>query len=129
MSLLTSLTSGFKNLGHYFATGAQYLSIGIADLVKVANKAQPVEPGVEALIAALAGPAASRLVPLAFAALGSTAAALQNVGTDAASIATAQTQLSTVGIQHDTQTILDIKAASLQIEAIFKALGATKPTA
>lgn len=122
-------SSTFKNLGHYFATGAKYLSIGIADVIKFANKAQAVAPEVDALVGALAGPAAARISDLAFHALGSIAASLQPVGTDAAALAGVQTQLSSAGIVLDTQTILDIKVAALQIEAVLKAIGTTKPTA
>jgi hypothetical protein len=117
----------FRNVGHYFATGAKYLSIGIGDLIKFANKAQPLEPEVAAVVGALAGPLGSTFTNLAFNALGTIAASLAPVGIDATSIAAAQTQLSSVGLVLDAQTIIDIKAAAIQIENVLKALGASKP--
>lgn len=122
-----SFKTVFTNTGHYFASGFRYLSIGIKDVVLYANKAQAVAPEVDMLVAALAGPAAVRLSDLGFHALGSLAAALEPVGIDAASIAASQTQLSATGIVLDTQAILDIKAASAQIKAIYAALGVQKP--
>lgn len=120
-----SISGTFKNLGHYFAVGAKYVATGIADVVKVANKAQAVEPEVDALVAALAGPTAAKISDLAFHVLGSTAAALTQVGADA----TAQTTAGGVSIALDTQTVADIKAAAATIEAIFKSVGvAAKPT-
>jgi len=113
----------FKNLGHYFATGFKYVAIGISDVVKVAAKAQAVEPEIDALVGALAGPQAAVISDLAFHVLGSTAAALHNVGTDA------QAQVSAQGlnISLDTQTVNDIKSAAATIEAIIKGIGGTKP--
>lgn len=122
-----SFTSAFKNLGHYFAFGAKALSTGIKDVVLFANKAQAVAPEVDLLVGALAGPAAVRISDLGFHALGSLAAALEPVGNDAASIASSQVQLSAAGIQLDVQAILDIKAASQQIKAIYAALGIQRP--
>lgn len=121
--------STFKNVGHYFAKGAKYVATGIGDVIKFANKAQPLEPEVAAVAGAIAGPLGSRITDLAFNALGSVAAALEPVGTDAAAIAAAQTQLSAAGLQMDAQTILDIKAAAIAIEAIFKSLSIVKPAA
>lgn len=117
----------FKNAGHWFASGFKYVAIGIKDVVLFANKAQAVAPEVDALVGALAGPAAVRLSDLGFHALGSLAVALEPIGTDATSISNAQSQLSSAGIQLDTQAILDIKAASLQIKAVFAALSIPKP--
>lgn len=128
MSLLTTLQTGFKNAGHYFAVGAKYVAVGVKDMVLVANKAQVVEPEVDALVAAFAGPQAAAMADLSFHALGSIAAALQPVGTDVASLTSAQQKLSASGIQLDIQTLQDIKAAALQIENVFKAIGAKKPT-
>lgn len=120
-----SFTSVFKNVGHYFAVGSKYVATGVADVIKFANKAQPLEPEVDALVGAIAGPLGVKISDLAFHTLGSVAAALTSVGTDAA----AQASTGGVNIQLDTQTILDIKAAATQLEAIFKALGIAKPTA
>lgn len=119
--------SGFKNVGHFLATGFKYVAIGIKDVVLFANKAQAVAPEVDMLVGALAGPAAVRISDLGFHALGSLAAALEPVGNDATSISTAQSQFNAAGIQLDTQAILDIKAAALQIKAIYAALGVQKP--
>jgi hypothetical protein len=113
----------FKNLGHYFAVGFKYVAVGISDVVKVAAKAQVVEPEVDALVGALAGPQAAAISDLAFHTLGSVAAALQNVGTDA----TAQVSDQGLNIQLDTQTVQDIKTAAATIEAIIKSVGGKKP--
>jgi hypothetical protein len=115
----------FKNLGHYFASGAKYISVGIGDIIKVANKSQIVAPEVELLVGALAGPQAVKLTDLAFHVLGSAAAALAPVGADAA----AQQTATGVNLMLDLQTVNDIKAAIVTIEAVLKAAGATKPTA
>lgn len=120
-----SISAGFKNVGHFFAKAAKAVSTGVADVVKFANKAQPLEPEVDALVGAIAGPIGVQISDLAFHTLGSVAAALEPVGVDAA----AQASAAGVSISLDTQTILDIKAAAAQLEAIFKVLGATKPTA
>jgi len=120
-----AFTTAFKNLGHYFAVGAKYVATGLEDVIKFANKAQPLEPEVDALAAALAGPAAAKISDLAFHTLGATAAALQSVQADAS----AQSGTTGLNLQLDTQTVLDIKAAAAQIEQIFKALGASKPAA
>jgi hypothetical protein len=127
MSLFSSLQTGFKNVGHYLATGAKYLAVGIKDVVLVANKSQAVQPELEFLIGALAGPQAAAATDLAFHAFGAVAAALAPVADDATALAQAQTTLSQAGIQLDLQTLRDIKAAASQIEQILKALGAKKP--
>lgn len=118
-------TTVFKNLGHYFAVGAKYTAIGLGDVIKFANKAQPLAPEVEALAGAIAGPIGTRISDLAFNVLGSTAAALTTVQADAA----AQANTTGVNLVLDLQTVNDIKAAAAQIEAILKAVGATKPVA
>ncbi len=115
----------FKNLGHYFASGFKYVATGIKDVITVANKSQAVAPEVEALVGALAGPVGTKVADLAFNVLGSTAAALQNVGADA----TAESATTGLNIQLDTQTVNDIKAAASTIEAIIKSVGGTKPAA
>lgn len=115
----------FKNLGHYFASGFKYVAIGIKDVITVANKSQAVAPEVEALVGALAGPVGSKVADLAFNVLGSTAAALSQVGTDA----TAESGTTGLNIALDTQTVNDIKAAASTIEAIIKSIGGTKPAA
>lgn len=121
-----SFSTSFRNLGHYFAIGAKAIATGVTDVVKFANKAQAVEPEVDALVAALAGPAAAKISDLAFHVLGSTAAALTKVGEDA----NAQTTSVGLNITLDSQTVIDVRAAAAQIEAIFKALGVeSKPTA
>jgi hypothetical protein len=114
----------FKNIGHFFATGFKYVAIGIEDVIKVANKAQPLEPEVAVLAEILAGPIGAKVTDLAFRALGDIAAAITPLGTDA------QNQVAAQGLNLnlDAQTILDILAAAAQIEAIFKSLGAQKPT-
>jgi broad specificity polyphosphatase/5'/3'-nucleotidase SurE len=119
----------FKNLGHFFATGAKYVSVGIGDVLKFANKAQPLEPEVALVAAAIGGPLGSSITNLAFNALGTIAAALEPVGTDTAAIAVAQSQLSSAGLLMDAQTILDIKAAAIAIEQVIKTLGGIKPSA
>lgn len=116
-------TTAFKNVGHYFAVGFKYVAIGIKDVVLVANKAQVVAPEVDLLVGALAGPLGVKISDLAFHVLGSTAAALANVGADAE----AQAATNGLNLTLDAQTVNDIKAAAVTIEAIFKALGAAKP--
>lgn len=113
----------FKNMGHYFATGFKYVAIGVKDIVTVANKAQIVQPEVDLLVGALAGPIAVKVSDLAFRVLGETAASLTSVGADA----TAQQAAQGVNLLLDAQTVNDIKAAALQIEAIIKAVGGSKP--
>lgn len=115
----------FKNLGHYFASGFKYVAIGIKDVITVANKSQAVAPEVEALVGALAGPVGTKVADLAFNVLGSTAAALSQVGADA----TAESATTGVNLQLDVQTVNDIKAAASTIEQIIKSVGGTKPTA
>jgi len=115
----------FKNLGHYFASGFKYVAIGIKDVITVANKSQAVAPEVEALVGALAGPVGSKVADLAFNVLGSTAAALQAVGSDA----TALSGTTGLNVQLDTQTVNDIKAAASTIDAIIKSVGGTQPAA
>src|SRR5579862_7906742 len=104
----------FKNVGHYFATGAKYVATGLEDVILFANKAKPLEPEVSLLAGALAGPAASKISDLAFNTLGSVAASLENVQADASA------QSGTVGLnlQLDTQTVNDIKAAAAQIDSV-----------
>jgi|SRR5271166_1235905 len=115
----------FKSVEHYFATGFKYVAVGIKDVITVANKSQVVAPEVEALVGALVGPVGTKVADLAFNVLGSTAAALTQVGTDA----TAQSTATGVNLQLDIQTVNDIKAAAAQIDAIIKSIGGTKPTA
>lgn len=116
-------TTEFKNLGHYFAVGAKYVATGLGDVIKFANKAQPIAPEVEALAGALGGPLGSKIADLAFNVLGSTAAALTSVQVDA----TAEAATTGVNLVLDLQTVNDIKAAAVQIDAILRAVGATKP--
>ena len=126
MSLQSVVSGGAKNIGHWFATGFKYISIGIKDVVLVANKSQAVAPEVELLVGALAGPVGTKIADLAFNVLGSTAAALTATGADA-------TQLSAngavVNLTLDTQLVNDIKTAASTIEAIIKSIGGSKPTA
>ena len=113
----------FKNLGHYFATGAKYVATGVKDIVTFANKAQAVAPEVDLLVGALAGPQAAKISDLAFHVLGDVAAAVTQVGADAA----AQQAAQGVNLQLDIQTVNDIKAAAQVIDGIIKAVGGSKP--
>jgi hypothetical protein len=123
MSLLDSLKSGFKNVGHYFASGFKAVTVGLEDVLKIAGKAQMLEPEVDAVVTALAGPAAGKISDLAFHLLGDAAAAITPVASDA------EQQLIAKGLNLplDAQFIADIKAAAAQIEQILKAIGAQKP--
>lgn len=114
----------FKNVGHFFATGFKYVATGVKDIVTVANKAQVVQPEVDALVGALAGPAGVVISDLAFRVLGETASALTAVGVDA----NAQVSAQGVNLVLDAQTVNDIKSAALQIEKILLSVGGTKPT-
>ncbi|SRR5579871_3412603 len=122
-----SFTTNFKNLGHYLAVGFKYVSTGVGDVVKFANKAQPLEPEVDLLAQALAGPVGAQISDLAFHSLGSLAAALEPVGTDAGSLASAQSQLSTAGISLDVQTLADIKNAAATIKSVLGSVKLTPP--
>ena len=117
-------TTSFKNLGHYFAVGAKYVSVGLSDVLKFANKAQAVAPEVDALVGALAGPQAAGLSDLAFRTLGNVAAALDGVQGDVSQLASN----GVVNVPLDVQSVNDIKTAAQTIDQIFKAIGATKPT-
>lgn len=125
MSLQSALSKDFKNLGHALATAAKYTAIGLKDVLVYANKAQVIEPEVEAVVGALAGPAGSSLTSLAFHAFGSVAAALEPLSADA----TAQAVASGLNVQLDVQTINDFKAAIPQLKAILVALGKGLPAA
>ena len=125
MSFADTLKGGFKNVGHYIATGAKYVAIGLEDVIKVANKAQKVEPEVLALVGALAGPQASGIADIAFHVLGDVAAAIQKLPADVTAVGGAQG----VNLSLDTQLVNDIKQAVKVIEAVLAATGAKKPAA
>jgi hypothetical protein len=113
-----SIGSIFKNFGHAIATVAKYTATGIEDLIKVANKAQAIEPEVALVVGALAGPLAQQVTDLSFHALGSIAQALEGVGTDAS----AQVAAQGLNVPLDVQTINDIRAVLPQLKAILTAL-------
>lgn len=115
----------FKNFGHAIATAAKYTVTGIGDVVKFANKAQAVEPGVDLLVGALAGPAAVKISDLAFHALGSIAQALEPIGTDV----TGQVAEKGLNVTLDLQTITDIKALIPTLKSIITAVGGVVPAA
>jgi hypothetical protein len=123
MSFASTIEKGFKSIPHFLAVGFKYVALGVGDVVKVANKAQALEPEVDAVVAALAGPQAAAISDLAFHVLGDVAAALTAVGTDAATGAAT----TTVNLSFDAQFVNDVKTAALQIEKIFQALGKAKP--
>lgn len=113
-----TLGSIFKNVGHAIATAAKYVSIGVTDLVKVANKAQAIEPEVDLLVTALAGPLAGKITDLSFHALGDIGQALSKVSADSS----AQVAAQGLNLQLDVQTVEDVRAVLPQLEAIIKAL-------
>lgn len=113
----------FKNLGHYFATGAKYIAIGIADVVKFVAKAEKIAPEVDALIGAIAGPAAAKISDLAFHVLGDVAAQIDKLSLDSQTLATQ----GPVNLTFDAQVVNDVKAVAKEIEQILKAVGAQKP--
>lgn len=115
----------FKNFGHAMATAAKYTVTGIGDVVKFANKAQAVEPGVDLLVGALAGPAAVKISDLAFHALGSIAQALEPIGNDV----TGQVAAKGLNVTLDLQTITDIKAMVPVLKAIIASVGGVVPPA
>lgn len=125
MSFASTLSSGFKNFGHAIATGAKYLAIGVKDVVLAANKAQSVQPEVDLLVGALAGPLGVKISDTAFHLLGDVATALSvsTVGTDAAAVSTS----TGVNLTLDATLAADIKALIPVITAILKSVGATVP--
>jgi hypothetical protein len=125
MSLQSIFTAGFKNFGHAIAVAAKYTAIGIKDVISVANKAQKIEPEVEMLVTAFAGPIGANVTSLAFHALGDVANAIEPLGNDALAQASAQG----LNIQLDVQTLNDIKAVLPQLKAIIAALGGALPAA
>lgn len=118
-------TNVFKNFGHAIATAAKYTVTGIADVVKFANKAQAVEPGVELLIGALAGPQAAKISDLAFHALGDIATALEKVG---GNLDQAQAA-GGLNVQMDLATIQAIKDVLPVLKGVIAAVGGSVPPA
>lgn len=123
MSFVSSLKSGFKNFGHYVAVVGHAVATGVSDVVKVAAKADVIEPEIELLIGALAGPLAKQITDKAFHALGDIAQAIEKIGPDAQAVG--DTQL--LNLQLDVQFINDIKALIPQLKAIGAAVKAAPP--
>jgi len=115
----------FKNFGHAIATAAKYTVLGIKDVVLFANKAQAVEPGVDLLVGALAGPAAAKISDLAFHALGDVANAIEPLGNDL----TAEQAAKGLNVTLDLQTINDIKAVLPVLKQVISATGGALPAA
>src|SRR5580704_5173767 len=106
MSFTDSIKTGFKNVGHYFAVGFKGLAVGLEDVLKLANKAAPLEPEVEAVVTAIAGPAGAKIADLGFYALGEIAKAVSPLS-DAA---TAEVSAKGLNLTLDAQFIADVKA-------------------
>lgn len=119
MSLQSVLSTGFKNFGHAIAVAAKYTTTGLHDVLKVANKAQVIEPEVALLVGALAGPIGANLTNLAFHALGDLGQAVEPLSLDFDALQGTHA----VNVQLDVQTIKDIKAVLPQLKAIIVALG------
>lgn len=113
----------FKNFGHAIATAAKYTGKGVAELLKIANGAQKVEPAIELLVGALAGPVAARYSDLAFHLLGDVANAVERLGPDFDLVGTS----NGLNVTLDVQTLNDIRAAIPQLKAIIQALGGNIP--
>lgn len=116
-------SSIFKNLGHALAKTAKAVATGIKDVVVFANKAKDVEPGLELLIGALAGPQAAKYTDLAFHAFGDVAAAIEKIGPDLEAVVGS----AGLNIQMDIQTVLDIKAAIPVLKSIITSVGVDVP--
>ena len=116
-------STAFKNFGHAIATAAKYTAIGIKDVVQFANKSQKIEPEVELLVGALAGPLGTKITSLAFHALGDVATAIEPLAGDI----DATTAAKGLNVPLDVQTVNDIKAAIPQLKAIIAALGGKVP--
>jgi hypothetical protein len=123
MSLQSALATGFKNFGHAIATAAKYTAVGLKDVLKVAAKAEVIEPEVELVVGALVGPLGEKVTSLAFHALGDIANALEPLAADATTLAASDG----LNVKLDLQTINDIKALVPQLKAIIAAVGGTVP--
>lgn len=117
----------FKNFGHAIATAGKYISIGVKDVILVANKSQAIAPEVELLVGALAGPVGTKAADIAFHLLGNVAAALS--GSNVAADATAVAGSTGVSLQLDAALAQDIKALIPVLTGIIKATGGSVPAA
>lgn len=125
MSFVTSLKNGFKNFGHAIAVAAKGVSVGIKDVALVANKAQVLEPEVDLLVAALAGPLGVKVSDTAFHLLGDVAEALTKTGAAATDVAGS----TGLNLTLDAALVETIKELIPVLEGIAKTGGATVPAA
>jgi hypothetical protein len=119
-----SLVSTFKSFGHAIAAGAKWFADTLVpDAVKVAAKAQQLEPEADALLTALAGPQAAAVADLAFHAFGAIAEKLQPLAGDAL----AAVSSNGINLVLDTQVVNDIKQYSALIEKLLASRGTPAP--
>jgi hypothetical protein len=123
MSFASKLKSTFTSFGHAIAAGSKYFVVGVAEVVKVAAKAEVLHPEVDALASILGGPTAVKAADLSFYALGQVAQALKPLSDDQAAAVAA----SGLNIQLDLATINDIKALITTIETMLAARGTPAP--
>ncbi len=121
-----SLKSEFKNFAHAVASGAKWFADSLVpDAVKVAAKAQALEPEADALLTALAGPQAAAVGDLAFHAFGAIAEKLKPLSGDALAAVSA----NGINLVLDTQVVNDIKSYSELIEKLLASRGTPAPPA
>lgn len=123
MSFKTALKDGFKNFGHALAVAAKGISIGVKDVLIVANKAQAIEPEVILLATALAGPVGAKVTDIGFHLLGDVANALSKTGSDAQAVS----DTNAVNLTLDAQLVNDIKELIPVLTAIAKSGGQVVP--
>lgn len=123
-TLQMSLVTKFNNFAHAIAAGSKYFAnVLIPDALKIATKAQKLEPEAEMLIGALAGPQAAALSDTIFKVFGQVANGLVPLSQDQASAVAA----NGLNLKLDLATVNDIKMFAALIQQLLAARGTPAP--
>lgn len=118
------LVSVFKSFAHAIAAGSKYFATKLVpEAVKVASKAQELQPEADILLTLLAGPHAAAINDLACNVLGEVANVLVPLSQDQA----AAVQSSGINLKLDAQVVADVKQFSALIQQILAARGTPAP--
>ena len=121
-----SLKSDFKNFGHAIASGAKWFAtVLVPDALKVASKAEVLQPEADVLLTALAGPHAVAIADLGFNLFGTLAEKLQPLSGDALAAVSA----NGINLTLDTQVVNDVKTYAALIQTLLKSKGTPAPVA